>query len=180
MLILIKIPVYHNISFLKCGRRRWIDSAWTGLHTASPSLISSRYKPMDNQKPYSWHPKCSISQRMSKGSRPLWFPRVWGDYSAPPSTAHTSSGSAAEGTFCRQQWWFGSEHTRVLCFHRTKRRGCDTEEKYLGKSTDYENTRGAHRVIYLQSTTYSETRNSPIPKEPWAYTQPRAVWQLKS
>lgn len=50
---------------------------------------------------------------------------------------HTSSGSEAGVTFCRRRWRCDSEHTRAWCSRHTGQRGCDTEERYLGKSKEW-------------------------------------------
>lgn len=65
------------------------------------------------------------------------WPNTAPDNMTKPASASsvccTSCGSGAGETSCRPQWWCDSERTRAWCFHCTGRRGCDKEEKYLGK-----------------------------------------------
>ena len=85
----------------------------------------------------------------------------------------TSSGSGAGVTSCRQRWWRDSEHTRAWCSRHTGQRGCDTEERYLGKSKEGISKLKTDRSGHLfQSTTYAKTSDSLIQKESESYLHP--------
>ena len=116
------------ISFLKCSRGRGSNSSWIVFQILKKSfLTASIYKTYRSQK---WLQCLLVSDSASGLTAGRHCTRG-------PGRHRTSSGSAAGETFCRRRWWCDSEHTRAWCSRHTGQRGCDTEERYLGKSKEW-------------------------------------------